>query len=269
MTTGAPPTVPEPLPDPNSVAARAVQLRQPESSPGDDVGGGRPEVDPGTRRRAIVIRDSWRAIVGLLAILAGVGLVRVAIGPAPLGDLVVVGLVGCLAAAIVVNRRAVEAREADRRAEVEHFARILQGLARAVSPDAVLKAIVDQLGSATGADHVVVIRRRPDAWLLDATLVSMRPGVPTSTATLPANELDEPWAVDSAARVAVGPGIPAVGASVRPERPGPTLTPPATLSPRHRRAPGSAGLRGSRPAARVALRRRPSGSRPALATSSG
>ena len=39
-------------------------------------------------------------------------------------------------------------------------------------------AIVTELADATGADHIVIARRRPDARVLEATLVSARPGVP-------------------------------------------------------------------------------------------
>ena len=46
--------------------------------------------------------------------------------------------------------------------------------------------------TATGADHIVVARRRPDARVLEATLVSARPGVPDSTTRLPIADLEDP-----------------------------------------------------------------------------
>ena len=53
--------------------------------------------------------------------------------------------------------------DARRRDEAESFARILSGLSRSVSPDAIVDAIVESSSvEATGADHVVVVRRRRD-----------------------------------------------------------------------------------------------------------
>ena len=53
-------------------------------------------------------------------------------------------------------------------------------------------------GPGTGADHLVVVRRRPGAPILDATLVPMRPGAPSASTVLPAVDLDDgmppsPW----------------------------------------------------------------------------
>jgi diguanylate cyclase (GGDEF)-like protein len=92
----------------------------------------------------------------------------------------------------ILHRDAVASLEAGRRAEAESFARILSGLSRSVSPDAVVDAIVEELAVSTSADHVVVVRRRPDARILDATLVSTRPGVPDSTTILPISDLEDP-----------------------------------------------------------------------------
>ena len=96
--------------------------------------------------------------------------------------------------------------EIGRRAEAESFARILSGLSRSVSEDAIVGAIVEELAGATGADHIVVARRRPEARALQATLISARPGVPPSTTLLP---LDDREPATSAGRSAVA--IPVVG----------------------------------------------------------
>ena len=96
--------------------------------------------------------------------------------------------------AAVLHRRAIRALETGRRSEAESFARILQGLSRSVSPDAIVAAIVEELGSATGADHTVVVRLRPDARRVEATLVSRRPGIPSSTTELPITDLEDPLA---------------------------------------------------------------------------
>jgi diguanylate cyclase (GGDEF)-like protein len=69
-----------------------------------------------------------------------------------------------------------------------------------VSPDAIVDAIVEDLGVATGADHTVVVRLRADARILEATLVSSRAGVPSSTTMLPLSDLDDPGSSPRARR---------------------------------------------------------------------
>jgi diguanylate cyclase (GGDEF)-like protein len=71
-------------------------------------------------------------------------------------------------------------------------ARILRGLSRSVSPDAIVDAIVEELGVSTGADHIVVVRRGADPAGLVARLVSTRPGVGTSTTRFPLSDLEDP-----------------------------------------------------------------------------
>ncbi|HLY14776.1 MAG TPA: sensor domain-containing diguanylate cyclase, partial [Candidatus Limnocylindrales bacterium] len=64
-----------------------------------------------------------------------------------------------------------------------------QGLARSISPEAIIEAMVGDLGRVTSADHCVVVRLERETGSLSATLVSMRPGVPTTTSVLPALDL--------------------------------------------------------------------------------
>ena len=125
-------------------------------------------------------------VLGLIAIL------RLATDRARPIDWAIVGLVLVVGFAAIRHRQAVSALEVGRREEAESFARILSSLSRSVSPDAILGAIVHELSDATGADHIVVARRRPDARILDATLVSARPGVPDSTTRLPFADLEDP-----------------------------------------------------------------------------
>lgn len=97
-----------------------------------------------------------------------------------------------LGIAAVRHRIAVQDLEAGRRGEAESFARILQGLSRSISPDAILGAIVEELGSGTDADHIVIVRRRPDARVLEATLVNARTGGSTSSTLFPIGDLEDP-----------------------------------------------------------------------------
>ena len=108
-------------------------------------------------------------------------------------DWVVAALALIVGVAAFRHRRAVAALEAGRRAEAESFARILSGLSRSVSADAIVDAIVEELANTAGADHIVVVRRRPEAKALEATLISARPGVPPSTTLLSSSGLDDPF----------------------------------------------------------------------------
>ncbi|MHB8893516.1 MAG: hypothetical protein ACYC65_15885, partial [Candidatus Limnocylindrales bacterium] len=120
-----------------------------------------------------------------------VELVRLLADPRPV-DLLVLALVGLFGLAAVRERHDVAGHEGTSRTEAESFARILRGLARSVSPDAIVNAIVEELGTATGADHVVVVRRRPETRNLEAILSSTRPGAPASRTSLPLSVLEDP-----------------------------------------------------------------------------
>jgi diguanylate cyclase (GGDEF)-like protein len=138
------------------------------------------------------IRRSWGLFAGSFIALGGIVAVRIGTShPGPL-DWAIVALLVVAGSAAILHREAVSALDAARRAEAESFNRILSGLSRSISPDAILSAIVDELARATDADHIVVVRRRPDARVLDATLVSARPGVPDSSTLLPIADLEDP-----------------------------------------------------------------------------
>ena len=151
------------------------------------------------------IRRSWWIFAGTILLL---GLLLVArlltAGATPL-DWVIAALLAIVGIAAIRHREAVTALEIGRRAEAELFARILSGLSRSVSEDAIVEAIVEELAGSTGADHIVVARRRPEARALQATLITARPGVPPSTTLLPLTEIDDPGM-----RVRPSVGIPVV-----------------------------------------------------------
>jgi diguanylate cyclase (GGDEF) domain len=138
------------------------------------------------------IRRAWWIFVISFFVLGLLAVVRLGTERARPIDWVVVGLVLVVGFAALRHRQAVATLEVGRREEAESFARILSSLSRSVSPDAILGAIVDELAEATGADHIVIARRRPDARILVATLVSARPGVPDSTTRLPIGDLEDP-----------------------------------------------------------------------------
>ncbi len=138
----------------------------------------------------------------LLAGITAVELLRLGLGGG-LPDLLV--LVLLVAAWFLLARQTDEARYADgaRETEAESFARILRGLSRSVSPDAIVGAIAEELGTGTGADHVSVVRRRPESRNLEAVLSPTRPGAPTSRTYLPLSELDDPAIDDAGAGVSL------------------------------------------------------------------
>jgi len=136
------------------------------------------------------MRLTWRLLAGSFALLGAAGVAAVALNPGQPLDLVVLVLIGITAVAAVGHQRSVAALEAGRRAEAENVARILQGLSRSASPDAIVEAIVRDLAGGTGADHTVVVRLRPDDRVLEATLVSAHAGVPSTTTRLPLSDLE-------------------------------------------------------------------------------
>lgn len=149
------------------------------------------------------IRRSWGIFAGALVALAAVAALELASSGATILDGLVLVLVAVAGGAAVIHERAVSELDGRHRTEAASFARILSGLSRSVSPDAILDAVVEEVGRVAEADHLVVVRRRPDARVLEARLVSARTGVPESTTLLPISDLEDP--VDAPAGPA-GPG---------------------------------------------------------------
>ena len=176
-----------------------------------------PPGKPGTSQDPYVgrIQRSWRFLVVSFFTLGVILAVRMGTDRTRPIDFIVAGLVVLVGYAAILHRNAYLAAEAGRRAEVESFARILRGLSRSVSPDAIVEAIVEDLGQATSADHIVIVRRRAESKALDATLVSTRAGVPSSSTVFPLSDLEDPGieAVPRADPVAIpmaGDSTPAV-----------------------------------------------------------
>ena len=142
-----------------------------------------------------------RPFLVLLVALASIEVARLLLDPHPI-DLLVLGLIGLCGIAAVREQEAAGI-EGTRRNEAESFARILRGLARSVSPDAIVDAIVEELGVATGADHVAVVRRRPEGRSLEALLSPTRAGAPTSRTSLPLSELEDPAEDEALSELAV------------------------------------------------------------------
>jgi diguanylate cyclase (GGDEF)-like protein len=145
-------------------------------------------VDPSDPR----IRRAWRIFAGAFVTLLVVTVVRaISSSSIPLDWLLLI-LVVTTGVAALLHASAARDLDARRHGAVESFARILSALSRSVSADAIVDAIVEDLGHATDADHIVVVRRRPDRRILEARLVSSRAGVPDSTTALPMADLEDP-----------------------------------------------------------------------------
>jgi len=175
------------------------------------------------------IRRSWLVFAGSFFILGLVAVFKLWYDHQR-SDWAVAALIVFVGFAAVRHRLAVQALEAGRRTEAESFARILQGLSRSVSPDAIVDAIVEEIGHGTGADHIVVARRRPDTRVLEATLVNARTGGPSSSTLFPISDLeDPPTRAEVLQREPIGIPIE-VGASVGARTAGsaemPALAPP-------------------------------------------
>src|SRR4051812_38611251 len=169
------------------------------------------------------IRRSWLIFATALFALATISAMRLFGGGTRPVDLAVTGLIVVVGFAAVRHRIAVQRLEEGRWTEAESFARILQGLSRSISPDAIVGAIVDELGAGTGADHVVIVRRRPESPVLEATLVNARTGGSTSSTLFPIGDLEDP--PTDPARARRDPvGIP-IARAVDPADVPPRLTP--------------------------------------------
>ncbi len=131
----------------------------------------------------------------LLLGLAAVG-VTVAIGAlrTPADPVAVLGLVGYLAVVVALLAelrvgRALDERRASRQAGQT---RMLQGMSRSVSPEAIVEAFVDELRHTADADHIVVARLRPVERVVETTLVSSRAMLPPARSILPPGVLEAP-----------------------------------------------------------------------------
>jgi diguanylate cyclase (GGDEF)-like protein len=133
---------------------------------------------------------TWWLLGVSVALLLGQALAGFYLGRTGPADLVVSVVTSLLVGSAVLNARASGMLVERRNNEAESFSRILRALARSVSPDAVVEAIVHELGKAAGADHVAVIRMRPGGTVLDVTVVSMSSATVTSNTIMPLRQLE-------------------------------------------------------------------------------
>ena len=125
-----------------------------------------------------------------LALLALVALFVLLAVPAEILAFIQMLVIAALVVALFV-RHGAETRMIERReAREAGIMRMLQGMSRSVSSEAIVQAIVDELRGAADADHVMVARLRPADRVVETTLVSSRARVPPSRSILPSSALD-------------------------------------------------------------------------------
>jgi diguanylate cyclase (GGDEF)-like protein len=146
--------------------------------------------EPSPRLGSQSISLTWALLLVAIALLLGQALLGFLAGRNGLADLALAVAVALLVASAVLNARASGIALARREAEAHAFNRLVQALSRSMSPEAVIDAIVHELGDATRADHVAVVQMRPDGTELDINLVSMLPGAQAVRAVMPVRQLD-------------------------------------------------------------------------------
>jgi diguanylate cyclase (GGDEF)-like protein len=152
---------------------------------------------PETLTDAQLGRRLERARLVLLGSLAGLALLcgwlLIEGGIEPTDVLLALGLLALALAlyALSVTSAALTRNRLEREAAMR---RIVSGLSRSLSPEAVVETVISDLRSATDADHVVVARvRQPDEHV-EVTLVAARADAPPSRTTL-RPELEVPGTV--------------------------------------------------------------------------
>jgi diguanylate cyclase (GGDEF)-like protein len=199
-------------------AASAPPMARPDERPED--------VDAAETERRRIAR-SWHAAAVIVAVLAAAAAALFIGVPLPVRLVAAVQLVGLLAlVGTFVATRFVERRTADARlADGASLTKLLQGLSRSSSPEAVVATILDDLRTTAGADHVVIVRLRPAERVLEATLVSASAAVPTSTTRLSTSLLEPTGLPASTGAPVMAPRPMLVGAAAGPGE-GPVNAPP-------------------------------------------
>jgi diguanylate cyclase (GGDEF)-like protein len=155
------------------------------------------------RRMRRLAQTASGLVLGLAALLLarlfvpGAGFVDAVSLVATAGLALVLALLGRVGTAVLHEYAAHE----------ETLTGLLRGLSQALSSDAAISSIVDELRRGAGADHVVVVLLKPAEAIVEATLVSASTSVPMSVTRFPATELD-PISTDGSGAVGIGRGGP-------------------------------------------------------------
>ena len=136
------------------------------------------------------LRRTKQILGGALLVVGVTVLVGLWRAPAdPLIGLQVVAVL-VLAVALAASLRIDRRLEGTRLAREAGVTRMLQGMSRSGSPEAIVESIVDELRRSADSDHIVVARLRPVHRVVETTLVSSRATIPPARSILPAGVLD-------------------------------------------------------------------------------
>jgi diguanylate cyclase (GGDEF)-like protein len=135
-----------------------------------------------------------RVVAGSLVVLALVGAWYLNDDGLGLPDLLLWVALVTLVLALYVRHDAAAALTRNRLEREAGIRRIVTGLSRSVSPEAVVETVITDLRTATDADHVVVARVNPHDENVEVTLVAAQADAPPSR-TILGPELDGPAAL--------------------------------------------------------------------------
>lgn len=151
----------------------------------------KPAGSPDDRQRGF-LRLARRLLLAGLAALGGS--LAIAAWRSPADPVAVLGLVayGAVVGALLAELRVGRALDERRASRQAGQTRMLQGMSRSVSPEAIVDTFVDELRHTADADHIVVARLRPVERVVETTLVSSRAMLPPARSILPAGVLEPP-----------------------------------------------------------------------------
>jgi diguanylate cyclase (GGDEF)-like protein len=141
-------------------------------------------------RATNLVRLTGQATYGAMLVLAVA--VLLALWQRPSDLLVLVQIAALVVVSAGAGVRWWLTRDVERRREAQQsgLTRMLMGISRSASADAVVQTIIDELRQTADADHILVARLRPVDRVVETTLVSSRARVPAAHSILPQNVLD-------------------------------------------------------------------------------
>jgi diguanylate cyclase (GGDEF)-like protein len=136
------------------------------------------------------LRRAQQVLGGALLVLAVTVLVALSRTPTDLVTGIQVLAVLVLATALGFVYRVERRLSRTRENRDAGMTRMVQGMSRSGSPEAIVESIVEELRRTADADHIVVARLRPVHRVVETMLVSSRGVVPPSRSIMPAGVLD-------------------------------------------------------------------------------
>jgi diguanylate cyclase (GGDEF)-like protein len=137
-----------------------------------------------------MVRRAEQLMVIAVGVLAVASLTAVLVRPTDPLTLLEAGALVLLGAGAATRWWLTRGVERRRDAQQTGLTRMLQGMSRSSSSEAVVQTILDALRQTADADHILVARLRPVDRVVETTLVSSRARVPAAHSILPQSVLD-------------------------------------------------------------------------------